>query len=63
MENYDWQDVERRMLEFLDTPENRMEIPSLKQINYLTEGHSGNIATLLCLHLAVLLQSFKSTIR
>lgn len=52
LESYDWQDVERRMLEFLDTPENRMEVPSLKQINYLTKGLSGNIATLLCLHLA-----------
>ena len=52
MENYDWQDVERKMLEFLNTPENRLEIPSLKQINYLTEGLRGNIATLLCLHLA-----------
>ena len=52
LENYDWQDVERKMLVFLNTPENRLEIPSLKQINYLTEGLRGNIATLLCLHLA-----------
>ncbi|WP_341352409.1 AbiH family protein [Enterococcus hirae] len=54
IENYDWQDVERRMLEFLNTPEEKTKIPSLDKINFLIRGldSKGNIATLLCLHLA-----------
>ncbi|MGM0309848.1 hypothetical protein IGK15_002973 [Enterococcus sp. AZ045] len=52
LEDYDWQDVEKRMLQFLDTPENRTEIPSLKEMNSFSGGIGGNKETLLCLHLA-----------
>lgn len=50
-----WQDVERRMLEFLNTPEGAEDIPSLNQILSLIDGKSpdeANAKTLFCLHLA-----------
>ena len=49
-----WQDVERRMLEFLNTPEGAEDIPSLNQILSLIDGKSPDEAneTLFCLHLA-----------
>ena len=51
---YDWQDVERRMLEFLQTPEKMKEIPSFASIEGIVNGsfRRKNVATLLCLHLA-----------
>ncbi|PJK24813.1 hypothetical protein CV769_13580 [Enterococcus mundtii] len=48
LEDYDWQDVERRMLQFLDTKKKQTEIPSLKQMNSFSRGIGGNKATLLC---------------
>ncbi|HGW6178753.1 TPA: AbiH family protein [Enterococcus faecalis] len=50
-----WQDVERRMLEFLNTPEGAEDIPSLNPILSLIDGKSpdeANAKTLFCLHLA-----------
>lgn len=42
--DYDWCDVENRMLEFLQTPQDLKEIPSFDNLN--------NFGSLLCLHLA-----------
>lgn len=42
--DYDWRDVENRMLEFLQTPETLKDVPSLTNVS--------NLGTSLCLHLA-----------
>ncbi len=42
--DYDWCDVEKRMLEFLQTPEELKEVPSFNRFD--------SVGTLLCLHLA-----------
>lgn len=42
--DYDWCDVEKRMLEFFQTPEELKEIPSFNRLD--------SVGTLLCLHLA-----------
>ena len=42
--DYDWCDVENRMLEFFQTPEELKEIPSFNRLD--------SVGTLLCLHLA-----------
>ncbi|EGO7566598.1 hypothetical protein F6356_002642, partial [Enterococcus faecalis] len=51
-----WQDVERRMLEFLNTPEGLVDVPSLDMILALFDDKSSikaNAKTLFCLHLAL----------
>ncbi|EEV37657.1 conserved hypothetical protein (plasmid) [Enterococcus casseliflavus EC10] len=42
--DYDWCDVEKRMLEFFQTPEELKEVPSFTRLD--------SLGTLLCLHLA-----------
>lgn len=61
LENYDWQDVENRMFEFLDDSVSSGNAPSLSCIKSYINGGLGskNLATLLCLHLAYYLTGRK----
>jgi len=55
-----WQQVEQRMLDFLNTPEDLDEIPSLDVISSALKSNTfigKNIKTLFCLHLAFYLSS------
>nr|WP_025193981.1 AbiH family protein [Enterococcus faecalis] len=55
-----WQQIEQRMLDFLNTPEDLNEIPSLDVISSALKSNTfigTNIKTLFCLHLAYYLPS------
>ncbi|MDQ6109747.1 AbiH family protein [Enterococcus faecalis] len=61
-----WQDVERRMLEFLNTPEELVDVPSLDMILALFDDKSSikaNAKTLFCLHLALWLSDNEDRIK
>lgn len=63
VENYEWQDIEKKMLEFLYNPEGLENIPNIKSMQYYFRHVSNdqNIASQLCLHLACFLPEREKT--